>query len=113
MLTVTGSGLLSVFGLTSLRFSSTVRFWRRFICSCKFPHQCISAIVIEVHTGNVCIIQGTRTARTLVIVAATSAIEGTTNAASLGASPTMAGESRSLEVVLVALAMESLQKVGG
>jgi hypothetical protein len=27
-----------------------------FICSGELPHQCISAVVVEIHTGYVCII---------------------------------------------------------
>ena len=35
----------------------SVRLGCRLICSRKFPHQCVSAIVIKVHTGNVGVIK--------------------------------------------------------
>lgn len=50
----------------------------RIICSRKLPHQCISAVVIEIHTGNVCVIQSTCSPTTLVVIAASGAVEGTT-----------------------------------
>ena len=62
---------------------STIRFGCRVICTRKLPHQRISAIVVEVHSSNVCIVKGTSTSTTLFIVAASSTIEGTTCTTSL------------------------------
>lgn len=61
-----------------------------FICTCKFPHQCVPTIVVEVHTRNICVVEGTGTASLLVFPAA-----GTVKivrASSLNASSAVAGE---------------------
>ena len=61
----------------ALRICS-VGLWCRIICSRKLPHQCISAVVIEIHTSNICIIQSTCSSTALVVIAASGAVEGTT-----------------------------------
>lgn len=85
-----------------------VGLWGRIICSRKLPHQCISAVVIEVHTSNICVIKSTCPPTTLVIIAASGTVEGTTCATGLGATAAMAGKGRSLIVALVFLPLEPL-----
>jgi len=86
------------------------RSW--FVCSGKFPHQCISTIIVEVYASNISIIKSTSTASTLVVVTASGAIE-IASAARLRTTSTSTGECRTLELLLVALPLESLQKTGG
>ena len=76
ILTLTGKGFVSVLGLQDLAsLIAAIGGWCRFICSGKFPHQCISTIVVEVHTTNIRVIQGTSTTGTFIIVSATSTVE--------------------------------------
>lgn len=46
------------FGSENLLFIIDRRLGR-FICSGKLPHQCVSTVIVEIHTGNIRIIQGT------------------------------------------------------
>ncbi len=57
---------------------STIRFGCRVICTRKLPHQRISAIIVEIHSSDVCIVKGTSTSSTFFIVTASSTIEGAT-----------------------------------
>lgn len=57
---------------------STIRFGCRVICTRKLPHQRISAIIVEIDSSNVCIIEGTSTSSAFLIVTASSTIEGAT-----------------------------------
>jgi hypothetical protein len=62
-----------------------------FICSCKLPHQCVPTVVVEVHTGNVCIIEGTGTG-TLVVLTATAGAVEVARTTSLDTTASMAGK---------------------
>ena len=62
---------------------STIGFGSRVICTRKLPHQRISAIIVEVHSSDVCIIKSTSTSSTFFTVPASSTIESTARTACL------------------------------
>lgn len=58
---------------------------RGFVGPGKFAHQCISTVIVEVHTRDVCIIQGTCTTGALVVVTATCTVECASRSAGMRA----------------------------
>lgn len=83
----------------------------RLVRSGELPHQSISAIIVEVHTCNIGVIEGTGTASPLVAITATRTVEVTARASGMRTASATAGECRSLEVGL-ALSLEALEQVG-
>ena len=85
---------------------------RGIVCSSEFTHQRIPAVVVEIDTGYIGVIQSTCPTSPLVIVATSSTIEIASGATGLRTSTTVAGESRSLKRLLVGtLTLEPLQKI--
>lgn len=89
-------------GLQNLSLNSSG--WR-LISSCKLPHESISAVVVKVDASNISVVQGT-CAATFVAIAGTSTVK----VGRWSATSTSARKGGSL--VLLVLALESLQKIG-
>ncbi len=91
-------------GLNDLSLSLTTG---GFISSRKLPHQRVPAVVVEIDAGHVRVVQSTRAA-TLLGLAPPSPIEvGGRRTATAGTR-----EGGSLELLLLVVALESLQQVG-
>lgn len=65
----------------------------RFVSTCKLPHESISAVIVEVHAGNISVVESASAASTLVVITTASAVEGTTRASGMGTTATGTGES--------------------
>ncbi len=78
-----------------------LRFGHRFVSSCKLSHQRIPAVVVEVDTSYVSVIQGARASSSLVIVTSASAVEGAPSAAGVRSTSTVPRKSGALEVTLL------------
>lgn len=106
-------------GCLSLRLSdgallvAAVGFRSRVICARKFPHQCISGVIVKVHTSNISIVESAGTSSPFVIVTTSGTIESATCTSRLGTAAAVAGESRSLEGALSFLPLEPLEEVCG
>ncbi len=81
------------------------------ICPSKFAHQCISAVVVEVHASDIGIIQSTGPASTLVVITAACTIESAAGATSVRSSPAGTGKGRALVAGLV-LTLKALKQIG-
>jgi hypothetical protein len=77
----------------------------------KLSHQCISAVVVEVHASDIGIIQSTGPASTLVVITTACTIESASGAASVRTPPTGTGKGRALVAWLV-LTLKALKKIG-
>lgn len=80
---------------------------RGLVSSCQLPHEGITTIVVEVDTSNVGVVEGTGTGALFVVACASAIKVGGGGATSAGAR-----ESRSLELLMMILALEPLQEIG-
>lgn len=88
-------------GLENLSVRNNASRW--LVSSCQLPHEGIAAIVVKVDTGNVGVVESTGAGALLVVACASTVEVGARGATSAGAR-----ESRSLELLMMILALESL-----
>ena len=82
------------------------------ICSCKLPHQCVPTEIVEVHTRNICIIQGTSPGSFLGFTATSSTVE-VVGASGFDSTTALAGKEGTLEIWLARTMAMRAMRLGG
>lgn len=100
-------------GLSLWLSDSVAASWNdRLVSSSKLAHQSISTVVVKVDTADISIVERRGATSSLVVATAGSTVEGTTRGG-LWTTATGSRECRTLELLLVTLALEALKQTGG